>query len=113
MEVHKHFGSGFLEVAYHKALAIEFTSHNIPFQHEVGVPIFYKGQPLDLHYRADFICYGEIIVEVKAIAQLGSLEMAQLINYLKATNLQIGLLLNFGAKSLQYERYVRTNQKSA
>lgn len=105
-EVHKQLGSGFLETVYQAALARELTLCQIPFVREVELPVLYKGEPLNCSYRADFICYGDVIVEIKAIAFLGKVEEAQVLNYLKATSLQRALLLNFGASSLQYKRLV-------
>ena len=107
MEVHATLGRGFLEAVYHAALKIELTLRGIPFQCEVELPVGYKGTQLNCYYRADLICYGEIIVELKALSQLTGVEEAQLINYLKATGLRRGLLLNFGADRLQYKRLVR------
>ena len=109
MEVHKQLGHGFLEAVYHEALALEFTKRDISFLHEVQLPVFYKAQQLSTTYRADFVCFNAIIVEIKAIKQLGQVEEAQLINYLKATNFELGLLINFGAPSLEYKR--RANSK--
>lgn len=111
MAVHQELGNGFLEKVYHLALNIEFRERDIPFQHEVELPIYYSGIKLDCAYRADFICYGEIILELKAIKDLTSNETSQIINYLNATNLDIGLLINFATPSLQYERYNNSKKK--
>ena len=108
MEVHTQLGRGFLEAVYQEAFAMELSARKIPFAKEVRLPIFYKGQELPTIYRADFVCYGNIIVELKAIKQLGGIETAQIINYLKATKFPLGLLLNFGSKSLEYERFANT-----
>jgi len=105
MEVHRQLGCGFLEPVYQEALAIEFANQGVPFRREVELPIIYKGQQLKASYRADFICFDLIVVEVKALTRIGGIEEAQLINYLKATGLELGLLLNFGAASLQYRRF--------
>ncbi|MBI4683076.1 MAG: GxxExxY protein, partial [Nitrospirae bacterium] len=112
MEVHSTLGHGFLEAVYHEALGIEFASKQIPFQGEVELPIYYKNELLTTIYRADFVCYNNIIVELKAINQLSSKEESQIINYLKATGLKTGLLFNFGAKSLEYKRFIFTKGKS-
>ena len=106
MAVHAELGRGFLEAVYHQALAIELKERGIPFVREVALPVAYKGQPLEAFFRADFICFGEVVVELKAISTTTKADIAQLINYIKATGLQRGLLLNFGAKSLQFERRV-------
>jgi GxxExxY protein len=106
MEVHRELGHGFLELVYQTALALEFQEHRIPFQAEVPLPIRYKSKLLTCAYRADFVCFESIIVETKAIASLTSADEAQLINELKATGLHRGLLLNFGAASLEYKRLV-------
>jgi len=106
MEIHNQLGHGFLEAVYHDAAVIEFSLRNIPFEKEVTLPIRYKGILLPTHYRADFVCFAEIIVEFKALSRLSSIEEAQLLNYLKATGMKRGLLINFGASSLQYKRLV-------
>jgi len=111
MEVHRELGSGFLEAVYHEALAIEMTSRNIQFIHEVELPVIYKGQQLATSYRADFICFDKVIVEIKALRELSTLQEAQILNYLKASVLGVGLLINFGAESLQYKRFVNTKWK--
>ena len=113
MEVHKQLGCGFLEAVYQEALVIEFLLRGIPFVREATLPILYKGQQLSTIYRADFVCFGNVIVELKAIRKLGGLEEAQLLNYLKATNYPVGLLLNFGASSLEYERRTNTQTKKS
>lgn len=79
---------------------------NIPFKKEVNLPIHYRGKKLPTGYRADFICFEEVIVELKALATLGGMEEAQIINYLKSSGLQVGLLINFGSESLQHKRFV-------
>ena len=106
MEVHKELGCGFLEAVYQEALGREFKGQEIPFISQPTIEISYKGQPLDKAYQPDFICFDEIIVEIKAISGLSGVEEAQLINYLKATGLKVGLLINFGAKSLEHKRLV-------
>ena len=106
MAVHRELGPGFLEVVYQEALAIELSQRNVPFAREVALPIFYKGIQLHSSYRADFICYDALVVELKAFLSTGVIEEAQLIHYLKATHIKVGLLLNFGSKSLEFRRFV-------
>ena len=89
-----------------EALEREFTAQSIPFKAQPVIEIKYKGQPLDKKYQPDFICYDEVIVEIKAISVLSGVEQAQIINYLKATDLNVGLLINFGTKSLEHKRFV-------
>ena len=103
MEVHRELGHGFLEAVYQEALALEFGICRIPFTRETPLVIHYKRQPLNCPYKADFICHGEIIVELKAMEALAKKEQAQVINYLHATKFKRALLINFGAESLQYE----------
>ncbi len=106
MEVHRVLGHGFLEAVYHEALAREFEARGIPFESEKTLIIQYKGQALTTAYRADFICFEEVVVELKAIQSLTGPDESQLINYLKATGIKRGLLLNFGSVSLQHKRMV-------
>jgi len=89
-----------------EALGKEFAYQVIPFKPQPIIQIAYKGKPLDKTYQADFVCYDGIIVEIKAISSLSGIEEAQLINYLKATGLKVGLLINFGARSVEYRRLV-------
>ena len=113
MKVHRELGHGFLEAVYQEAFSIELKNQCIPFQREVHIPIYYDGIILSTHYQADFICYGSVIVELKALAKLTGVEEAQVINYLKATHLQMGLLLNFGSRSLEHKRLVFSLRESA
>jgi GxxExxY protein len=106
MEVHRVLGCGFLEAPYASALAIELQLRGIPVAREVLFPLSYKGQPLAMHYRADIVCFGSVVVEVKAMRAITDIEHAQLINYLRASGLWRGLLVNFGGKSLTYRRLV-------
>ena len=106
MEVHCQLGCGFLEAVYQEALALELKNRGVPFSRELAFPVLYKGHLLRNKYRPDFICFGGVIVEVKALTRLSSTEESQLINYLKVTGYHIGLLLNFGTGSLQQRRFV-------
>lgn len=106
MEVHSVLGCGFLEAVYQEALAVELAERLIPFQREVPLPIKYKWETLTCAYRADFVCYGEIIVELKAIERITPVEEAQVLNYLKATGFKRALLLNFHPTRLAYKRFV-------
>ncbi len=106
IEVHKELGSGFLEAVYQEALEKEFTYQEIPYKSQPLVRIEYKGKPLKKKYEPDFICYDEVIVEIKAMDKLSGVEHAQIINYLKASKIGIGLLINFGSKSLEHKRFV-------
>ncbi|PWW81212.1 GxxExxY protein [Prosthecochloris marina] len=103
-EVHRQLGHGFLEAVYQEALAVEFTLRTIPFEKEKSFPVFYKNQTLDKYYQADFYCYGKIIVELKALVQITSDHEAQVLNYLKITKSKLGILINFGQKSLVFRR---------
>jgi len=106
MAVHRELGQGFLEPVYQEALSIEFEHQGIPFVREQELSIKYRGVELNNLYKADFVCYNSIIVELKALSDLNNDHVAQLINYLKATNLKVGLLINFGESSLKYKRLV-------
>ncbi len=106
MEARRQLRCGFLEAVYQEALAMELTSRGIVFQKEVELPIAYKGTRLATSYRTDFVCFGSVIVALKALAGLTGIEEAQVLNYLKATGHDLGLLLNFGTESLEYRRLV-------
>jgi GxxExxY protein len=112
MEVHSCLGHGFLEAVYQEAFAVELAKRGIPYRREVELEIHYKGRKLGTAYRADFLCFDAAIVELKAISALGNIENAQLLNYLKATGFERGLLLNFGAQKLQYKRMIFTHKEN-
>lgn len=105
--VHRELGSGFLEPVYQEAMEIELSSRHIPFEARKLLIIKYKGHTLQKQYEADLICYGQIIVELKALDRLSGKEQAQILNYLKATGLRVGLLINFGSHArLEWKRFV-------
>ena len=106
MEVHRRLGHGFLEAVYQEALEVEFELRSIPARREVELPISYKGRTLHCRYKADFICFESLIVELKAIGALAAKDQSQVINYLKASNISRAILLNFGSPSLEYKRLV-------
>jgi GxxExxY protein len=108
IEVHRELGSGFLEAVYQEALAIELSSRTVPFVALKPLRVNYKGRALLKEYVADFVCFEQIIVELKALDRLTGREEAQLLNYLKATQLRVGLLINFGSiGKLEWKRMVR------
>ena len=98
----------FLEPVYQEALALEFVSREIPFARETKLPLSYKGQPLETKYCPDFICFNCVIVELKALVRMSGVEEAQVINYLKITGHEVGLLINFGTRSLEHRRFILT-----
>ena len=105
--VHKELGNGFLEAVYQEALEKEFRIRKIPYKREVQLTIFYKNEPLNKIYIADFICFDKIIVELKALSAITSEQHAQVLNYLKASMLNLGLIMNFGKQSLEYKRIIK------
>lgn len=104
LSVHNELGCGFLEPVYHEALEYEFKLLKIPYISECQLPVRYKNMTLSKTYAADFVCFDKIIVEIKAVSDLCSEHEAQVINYLKAAKIQLGILVNFGKTSLQYKR---------
>jgi GxxExxY protein len=106
MEVHSFFGKGCTEVIYKDALEVELRNHGISFQREVKFTVEYKGSVLPHYFVADFLVNNEIILEAKAVSQLNNDHLAQTINYLKISRKKVGLIVNFGAKSLQVKRVV-------
>ena len=111
MTVHSELSSGFLEAVYQEALEKEFSIQCIPYKREAPLPIYYKGELLTKSYIADFICYDNIVVELKAVSSLKTEHKAQVLNYLKATKHELGLLINFGESKLKYERLIRANSR--
>lgn len=112
INVHKSLGSGFLESVYQEALEIEFNKQNIPFSKQKRLNILFDGKPLDKFFVADFGCYESIILEIKASKFLHSNNSSQVLNYLKATGLPVGLLINFGESSLKWKRFINTPRQS-
>ncbi len=108
IEVSNNLGCGFLEAVYQEVLGMEFHDSGIPFEAQKPITIRYKNRILDKKYIADFICFGQIIVEIKAIRSITETEEAQLINYLRATKLPLGLIINFGGKKMEWKRYANT-----
>ena len=106
MEVHSELGHGFLEAVYQEALTIVLSEKEIPFLREQVLDITFKGRLLNKKYVADFICYNEVIVELKAMDGIAPEHIAQVLNYLKATGKKLGLLINFGTTKLQYKRII-------
>ncbi|MBP2159926.1 MULTISPECIES: GxxExxY protein [Asticcacaulis] len=106
MEVHRTLGHGFLEAVYHEAMVLELSQLNVPFLRECAFPISYKGMVLSCQYRADLVCFEAVLVELKALTRLTGDHEAQTLNYLKASGLKKALLINFGAASLEYRRFV-------
>ena len=113
MEVHRVLGCGFLEPVYQEALAKEFLLRAIPFRRDVELRVRYKDSLLTVKYKPDFICFDDVIVELKALDKVSGREKSQVINYLKATSIERGLLLNFGSVRLDYERLILTARSSS
>jgi len=106
-EVYKEMGPGFLEAVYQKRLELEFAIQGIPARLKIELPLKYKGRPLKKGYEPDFICFDKIVLEIKAVSELNDVFRAQLLNYLTATNLRLGFLVNFNHfPKFQFERLV-------
>jgi GxxExxY protein len=112
MMVHSKLGPGFLEAVYQEALEKEFTLQDIPYKRQPKLSVYYNGEKLKKYYIADFLCYNAIIVEIKATAFLINANQEQLSNSLRATNLKLGLLVNFGQPSLVYKRLINVSLNS-
>lgn len=108
MSVHKGLGAGFLESVYHEALEKEFKIQKVNFDSKKKLQVYYNDAPLQKYFIADFICFDNIIVEIKAASFLHKDTEAQTINYLKSTNYPLGLLINFGQSSLTWKRFINT-----
>lgn len=106
MAVHSELGCGFLEAVYQEAFEIELQLKGVPYVRELELPVNYRGKRLKTYYRADFVCFESVIVELKALRQITGVEEAQVLNYLKATGLHKALLLNFGTSRLEFKRFV-------
>ena len=106
MNIHSILGNGFLEAVYSEVLEKEFIKNNIPYKREVKLDLFFNGEKLDKKYKADFICFDNIILEIKAVSFIHENFTKQTLNYLKATDKKLGLLINFGEKSLKYKRII-------
>jgi len=107
MHVYNVLGPGFIEAVYQEALEMEFIKRQIPYERENSVDLYYDGQLMSIKFRPDFICYGKIIVELKAVSELDDMNRVQVLNYLKATQFNLGLLINFGHEgTLEWERKV-------
>lgn len=106
MKVHPSLGAGFLEAVYEEALMKEFLIQNIPFKRQLKLELYYDNQKLNKYYRADFVCYDSIILEIKAVTHIPDIFYAQLKNYLKCTQMELGMLINFGTTSLTYKRII-------
>lgn len=110
MEVHREQGCGFAEPVYQECMEIELAERKIPAEPQKEMPITYKGRRLKKSYIADFVTHGKIVVEIKALDKLTSREESQVINYLKSSRLEVGVLINFGAPSLEWKRLVLTSR---
>jgi len=111
MEVHNVLRCGFLEAVYQEALEIELGKRNIPYIPQKQLPIYFKDNLLKKTYVVDYIAFEKIVIEIKAVTHLSSLEEAQLLNYMKAGDYELGLLINFGAESLQWKRMVLSKKR--
>lgn len=112
MKVHRTLGTGFLEAVYEEALEKEFQNQKIPFKKQVNLDLYYGSQKLKKYYRADFVCYDTIILEIKAVNLIPTVFYAQLKNYLKCTNSELGMLINFGSSSLTYKRILNSRNSN-
>lgn len=108
MKVHSQLGDGFLESVYQEALAKQFKIDNIPFEREKLINVYFNNEKLDKYFRADFLCFNKIIVELKSKPFISQTDLDQTKNYIKSTKLKLGLLVNFGEKSLRHKRVINS-----
>ncbi|SNR37029.1 GxxExxY protein [Lutibacter flavus] len=108
INVHKKLGNGFSESAYRKAVEIEFLNTNIPYEQEKKLPIYYDGELLDEFFIADFVCFDSVLLDIKSVPNIDAQMQQQVFNYLKSSPLEVGMLINFGEKSLKWKRFVHT-----
>ena len=106
MAVHRELKNGFLEPVYQEALEIEFKTNQIPYEREKEINVYYKGNKLTKTYRADFLCYGSIIVELKAVKGIENSHISQTLNYMHATNMKKAIIINFGEPSLRFKTLI-------
>ena len=112
MKVHRSLGAGFLEAVYEEALEKEFHIQKIPFKRQVKLSLYYNQELMKKQFRADYVCYDTIVIEIKAVSQISFTFYAQLTNYLKCTNMELGMLINFGTPSLTYKRMINLNNSN-
>jgi len=112
MQVHRELGCGFLEPVYQEAFEILLKREQIPYEREKLLPIYFLGERLQKEYYADFVCYGKVILEFKAVSALTAAHEAQLMNYMKAAGIEVGLLCNFAQTSFTYRRFVRSAESA-
>lgn len=110
MEVQKILGNGFLESVYEEALEKEFIKRHIPYSRQQKLELFYDNKPMDKFFKVDFLCFDSIILELKAVSFLNNDAKKLTLNYLNASKLQVGLLINFGESSLKWKRFINTIQ---
>ncbi|MFD1294199.1 GxxExxY protein [Lutibacter holmesii] len=108
INVHKKLGSGFSETVYQQAIEKEFLQANIPFEQQKEVPIYYNGEPLNEFFTVDFLCYNHVLLDIKSVRGIQEHMTQQVLNYLKSSHIEIGMLINFGEQSLKWKRLVNT-----
>lgn len=108
INVHKKLGNGFSEAVYQQAIEKEFLQANIPFEQQKEVPIYYNGEPLNEFFTVDFLCYNNVLLDIKSVLSIQEHMTQQVLNYLKSSHIEIGMLINFGEQSLKWKRLVNT-----